>query len=121
MQSDFKIAQTFPGVSTETEGEDVPAFVESKSSTSQIRKDVLSIIENRSGVDFQTHPEWIDEPLLGEQIRLPSRELLWIYFDLEKAVGISIQAEEIEAGNFKTAGRIVDCVTKAIMRSNSIQ
>ena len=48
------------------------------------------IMLQRSGIDFSIHKELHNVPLLGKNINLPVRELLLIFFDIEKNFEIRI-------------------------------
>ena len=50
----------------------------------RITDSLCEIFKKRTGIDFMDHPEQMDLPLFGQEIAVPARELVYIYFDIEK-------------------------------------
>lgn len=68
------------------------------------------IMWNRSKINFEKNESLMNAPLLGNQIKLPVRELLLIYHDIEEKFGFSIPQEEVEKGSFKTYNSILHMI-----------
>lgn len=60
------------------------------------------IFRKRAGIDFACHPEQKKLPLFGAEIAIPARELVYIYFDLEREFGISIPRDAVAQGRFQS-------------------
>lgn len=61
-----------------------------------IFRDYFYIDINRFGIDE------LNEDLLGRIFMFKARDLLYLYFDIEKEFGITIPEEVIAAGKFNT-------------------
>ena len=80
----------------------------------EINEKLTEILIRRSGIDFSEKTELKNEKLLGMKIGLPARELLHIYFDIERIFNIGIPEEEIVAGNFDTFEHISEIVERQL-------
>ncbi len=52
----------------------------------------------------------LNKSLLGKEWGLEARDLLYIYFDIEREFGISISEEVIEEGNFDSVNNIISAI-----------
>ena len=71
------------------------------------------IMKKRSGIDFAAHPELRETPLLGKKIHMPVRELVYVFFDLERELGAAILREAVEEGRFDTFSHILEAIESA--------
>lgn len=83
----------------------------------RITNTLCEIFKKRTGIDFTDHPDQMDLPLFGREIAIPARELVYIYFDIEKELGVSIPQEAVRQGRFRTYREILrlcdDCLHRA--------
>lgn len=83
----------------------------------RITDSLCEIFKKRTGIDFMDHPEQMNLPLFGREIAIPARELVYIYFDIEKELGVSIPQEAVRQGRFRTYREILrlcdDCLHRA--------
>ena len=70
------------------------------------------IMAHRSGIDFSVHEELKEVPLLGEVINLPVRELLLIFFDIERVFDLKIPEEDVLNNGFTTYNNILNIIEK---------
>lgn len=61
--------------------------------------------------------DFLDKELLGYEIRLAPRDLVYLVFEIEKEFGIIILQDDITAGNFKTLNGIVDVIESHMNKS----
>lgn len=64
------------------------------------------ILHSRTGVNFQIHPELMDENLFGSKINLPPRELILILHDIESSFNIRISDNILLEGEFNSYSNI---------------
>ena len=80
----------------------------------EIEFKINKIFLKRSGIDFSENPELQTELLFGERIAMPARELVYVYVDLEKTLGIEIPEKQIIGKRFDTYRHVVECVEELI-------
>lgn len=87
-----------------------------------IRRQLDTIFLNRVHFDFpkleQKDATILDATLLGPKLRLMPRDLLYLFFDVEKVFGITITQEDIQKNGFRTYRKILDCVLRARLKSH---
>lgn len=78
---------------------------------------LLGIFKDRFDMDFSSMEEAaLDEELLGRKLKLKPRDLLYIFFDIEKEFGIAIPEKEIDQGSFNTFNSIVETISSQLLR-----
>jgi peptide maturation system acyl carrier-related protein len=74
------------------------------------------IFRNRLGVDFdklqKKDPGILDKSLLGKELQLAPRELLYIFFDVENGFSIKVSENNVLSG-FNTFNNILNCINQA--------
>ncbi len=85
----------------------------------EIKVKLTEILNKRSGADFGKDESFYTEKLLGNRLGMPARELLHIYFDVEKAFGIKIPEQEIADENFDTAEHIAEIIERQLSHESS--
>ncbi len=77
-----------------------------------IKKRLDGIFKKRFGVDIGAmKEEFKDKKLLGREIGMPPRDLLYLFFDIEKEFAISISQESIATGKFSTYSNICKIIS----------
>lgn len=79
-----------------------------KESLKNILEEKLLINTKILGLDF------FDEELLGDVICLKARDLLRLYFEVQKEFKIEVSEDDINHGKFNTLNNIVDIVYKEL-------
>lgn len=79
-----------------------------------MEKRLYEILEKRSGIRFMENPKLCREKLLGRKIKMPARELLNVFFDVEQEFGITIPEEEILKGHFDTAEDVMEIIKRRL-------
>ncbi|WP_244648311.1 peptide maturation system acyl carrier-related protein [Ruminiclostridium herbifermentans] len=74
-----------------------------------IEKELENIFINRFGLDF-TKMEAKNDYLLGSNIKLAPRDLLYIFVDVEKEFNIKISESFIIEGKFNTFNNILNYI-----------
>lgn len=69
-----------------------------------------NIFLKHTGIDFFHNESLKDEKFFGRQIGLPARELVLIFFDIEKEFEIEIPQDIIEKGDFDCYAQVVNIV-----------
>ncbi len=79
--------------------------------TTAIKERLSNIFSNRLGMDIddKSFSKWT-EPLLGKEINLNPRDLLYLYIDIEEEFNISIPTEDVACGNFSSLNSIVNII-----------
>lgn len=76
------------------------------------------IFSDRYGINFEndtsTGINLKNENLLGKTFGMKARDLLYIYFDIERDFGITISQENIASGRFNTYNNIIDIIRNQI-------
>lgn len=73
-----------------------------------------AIFRKRAGIDFEKNPELKNEMLFGKTIRMPARELVYAYLDIEKNFCLDIPECFILEGRFDTYSHIAECVRELL-------
>lgn len=81
----------------------------------EIMYEINKILLKRAKINFAKRYELMNEKLLGPYIGLPYRELVHIYFDIEKVFQIKIPESEIANGNFDSLNNIVNVISKQLV------
>lgn len=85
----------------------------------KIKERLLNIFNQRFNIDFtKWDKDYYTKNLLGEDIKLSARDLLYIYFDVKSQFNIAIPQEEIANGKFTTFGGIYDVVESQMKLKN---
>lgn len=72
------------------------------------------IMVKRSGIDFHQNTQLWNTPLLGNELNIPVRELILIYFDIESVFKFKVPEDEIIEGCFKTYDSILKMIKKYV-------
>ncbi len=91
------------------------AFVENNKSK-MVQEKIKNIFISRFEFDFGNFDEeqLFNKNLLGEEIGLLPRQLLYVFFDIEKEFNIQIPQECIVNGEFDTINNIVNIVLRQL-------
>ncbi len=80
-------------------------------SSHKIKEGLLNIFSQRFNIDFtKWDKDYYSKNLLGEEIQLSARDLLYIFFDVKNQFNITIPQEEIANAKFTTFGGILEIV-----------
>lgn len=72
---------------------------------------LMGIFKKRLNMDFdKLGKDSFSQNLLGEEIRLSARDLLYIYFDVKNEFDINIPQEDIAQGKFSTFDGIFESI-----------
>lgn len=83
----------------------------------EIKEVIYRIFQERFEMDVtKLGPEGCDKHLLGREIGLAPRDLLYLYFDLEKEYNITFPQEEVAAGKFSTINNITELVVGQLQK-----
>lgn len=83
----------------------------------EVNNRLQGIFKNRFDIDFSGMGEAaFDEELLGRRIKLRGRDLLYVFFDIEKEFGIVIPEEDIAAGRFNTFNNIAGTIGRCLLQ-----
>lgn len=79
------------------------------------RQEVVNILERifklRFNIEFDGQCDGMkDKPLLGKEMRLAPRDLLYLYFDVEREFGMTIPEEDIITGRFGSYNSILEII-----------
>lgn len=78
------------------------------------------IFDSRFGICFNDMgEETLDEELLGWKLRLKARDMLYVFFDIEREFGIVLPEEDIAAGRFNTFNNIADTIGRQLLKKIS--
>ncbi len=84
-----------------------------------IQEELIKIFIKRFDIDFtKLDKDYYSKNLLGEEIRLSARDLLYIYFDAKSQFNITIPQEEIANGKFTTFGGILEIIQNELKLRN---
>lgn len=76
-----------------------------------VTKKLLKIFKERFDMNLSENWEEIqDYHLMGSKVRLVARDMLYLYFDIEKEFGIRISEENVVNGKFSTLRNIIQIV-----------
>ena len=78
------------------------------------------IFDSRFGICFNDMGEEVlDAELLGWKLRLKARDMLYVFFDIEREFGIVIPEEDIASGRFNTFNNIADIIGRQLLQKIS--
>ncbi|SHK27219.1 acyl carrier protein [Clostridium cavendishii DSM 21758] len=78
-----------------------------------------NIFMQRFSIDIvQQEGKFLDKHLLGWDIGLSARDLLYLYFDIEKEFGVTIPEDDIAEGKFTTFNNIVEMLCNIFEKSS---
>ncbi len=84
-----------------------------------IKEELMEIFNKRFNIDFtKWDKDYYSKNLLGEEIQLSARDLLYIFFDVKNRFNITIPQEEIANGKFTTFGGIMEIVQNELKLRN---
>ncbi|WP_242855565.1 peptide maturation system acyl carrier-related protein [Ruminiclostridium josui] len=67
-----------------------------------IKEELIKIFKKRFDIDFtKWDKDYYNKNLLGDEIRLHARDLLYIYFDVKSQFNITIPQERLPTGNLQ--------------------
>ncbi len=76
-----------------------------------IKEELMQIFRKRFNIDFtKWDKDYYSKNLLGEEIQLSARDLLYVYFDVKSQFNITIPQEDIAKGKFATFEGILEIV-----------
>lgn len=79
------------------------------------------ILKNRFELDMDAKEEQaLSLDFLGAAWGLSARDLLYLYFDVEKEFGISIPEEDVAAGNFSSFDNIMGIIRRQIQEKSAL-
>ncbi|PYG89727.1 peptide maturation system acyl carrier-related protein [Ruminiclostridium sufflavum DSM 19573] len=79
----------------------------------RIKEDLIKIFNNRFDIDFnELGEDYYSKNLLGKELKLYARDLLYIYFDAMNDFNISIPQEDIVQGKFSTFDGIFEIILR---------
>jgi len=77
----------------------------------QIGNLLADLIKKRFNMDFDINDEsLVNKKLLGNEIGMKPRDLLYLFCDIENEFGIQIPQEAIITGKFDTLANIVEII-----------
>ena len=74
--------------------------------SSEIQDKLIEIFKHRTEIDFLQNKHIQDLKLLGNDLRVPPRELVLILFDIEKEFDIQIPKDIVIEGRFDTYANV---------------
>jgi peptide maturation system acyl carrier-related protein len=81
----------------------------------EIRNRLSKIFKTRFNLDLDSSDESLrDKPLLGAEIRLAPRDLLYLFLDIEKEFTITIPEQEVVAGKFNSINNIIAIISSQL-------
>lgn len=87
----------------------------------KIKEGLLNIFNQRFNIDFtKWDKDYYTKSLLGEDINLSARDLLYIYFDVKSQFNITIPQEEIANGKFVTFGGILEIILSQLEQKEMV-
>lgn len=75
-----------------------------------IENELRKIFLKRTGFDFEKRTDLRTEMLLGQIIGMPARELVYVYFDIESALKVTIPPHFVLDNRFDTYDHILACL-----------
>lgn len=82
-----------------------------------IKEELMEIFKKRFNIDgTKWDKNYYSKNLLGEEIQLSARDLLYIYFDVKSRFNITIPQEEIANGKFSTFGGILEIILRQMQQ-----
>lgn len=84
-----------------------------------IKEELMGIFRKRLNIDFiKWDKDYYSKNLLGEEIQLSARDLLYIFFDVKNRFNITIPQEDIANGKFSTFEGIFEVVENQVKLKN---
>ncbi len=84
-----------------------------------IKEELMGIFRKRLNIDFiKWDKDYYSKNLLGEEIQLSARDLLYIFFDVKNRFNITIPQEDIANGKFSTFEGIFEVVESQVKLKN---
>ena len=78
-----------------------------------------NIFTQRYNIDMeQQEGTLLDKHLLGIDIGLQARDLIYLYFDIEREFGIAIPEEDIAGDKFNTFNNIVEIIQNQLQKKD---
>lgn len=77
-------------------------------------KNINDIFLKYSGIDFIENQANIGKKLMGTELGIAPRTLVYIYCKIEEELSISIPVKEVIDGNFDTFGNVCKMVSKNV-------
>ncbi|MFZ5986131.1 MAG: peptide maturation system acyl carrier-related protein [Bacillota bacterium] len=78
-----------------------------------IKSKLIRIFRDRYNIDLSSGDEGsFSKELMGKEIRLLPRDLLYLFFDVEREFGIQIPEGEIINGNFRSINSIIGIIER---------
>jgi peptide maturation system acyl carrier-related protein len=85
----------------------------------EVAAKLKELFKSRFNIDMRAvSGEFYDKHLLGRDIGMKARDLLYAYFDIKKEFGINIPEEEIAAGKFNTFNNMVEIISNQLEKEN---
>lgn len=75
-------------------------------------KKINEIFMRYSGIDFIANQDDMDKKLMGTELGIAPRTLVYIYCKIEEELGVSIPVKEVVDGKFDTFSNICNVVVK---------
>ncbi len=83
--------------------------------SNNIKEELVGIFRKRLNIDFiKWDKDYYSKNLLGEEIQLSARDLLYIFFDVKNRFNITIPQEDIANGKFSTFEGIFEVVESQV-------
>lgn len=82
----------------------------------EIEDSILKIIYDN--FDVKIEEDFIDKPLLGKEIKLPARSLVYLYFEIKDFFDVKISEDDIVGGKFISVNSIADCIISNAKNDN---
>ncbi len=79
-----------------------------------IHDKLVQIFKEIFNLDFNQDHVLQTEKLLGKKIHMSARDMLWIFFVLERSFGISFDEEDVENGKFDTFVHIEELLIRKL-------
>jgi peptide maturation system acyl carrier-related protein len=81
----------------------------------QTMEKLLRIFKERFDLDWsERYLEIQDQHLLGSKLRMEPRDLLYLFFDIEREFGITIPKEQIISGEFSSLSNIARMIEQQL-------
>ena len=81
----------------------------------KIYKKLVNIFEELFNIVIERNDnDYLDIELIGKDYNLAARDLVFLFFNIEKEFGIYIPEEEVVAGRFNTFNNIAEIITNQL-------
>ncbi|WP_024834415.1 peptide maturation system acyl carrier-related protein [Ruminiclostridium josui] len=82
-----------------------------------IEKRLDDIFKRRFGIEMGPNKDkFRDKKLLGQEFGMPAKDLLYLFFDVEKEFSIKIPQEAVVSGEFSTYNGICQIIDNEMKR-----